>query len=66
MVVVPPPVTPEDDRELADHDLDGDPGQDPGDHRGGEELGDPPETAETDDDEQRAHQQRDKGHRPSA
>ena len=43
MVVVPPPLHPQDGRDLADHDLDGDPGQDPGDHRGRQELRDPPQ-----------------------
>ena len=56
-------VHPEDDRELADDDLDGDPGQDTGDHRSGQELGDPPKAAETDGDQQTADQQGGEGHR---
>ncbi len=52
MVVVPPPVHPEDDRELADNDLDGDPGQDTGDHRRRQELGDPTQAEQADGDQQ--------------
>jgi hypothetical protein len=48
---------PQDDRDLADDDLDGDPGQDSGDHRGGQELRDPPQAEEADGDQQAADQQ---------
>src|ERR1022692_1663364 len=44
---------PEDDRDLADDNLDGDTGQEPVDDRGGEELCDPPQAAEADHDQQR-------------
>jgi len=41
----------QDDGDLPDDDLDGDAGEDPGDHRCREELGDPPETEQADRDQ---------------
>ena len=40
----------EEDGDLAYDDVDGDPGQDAGDHRGREQLGNPSETAHADED----------------
>ncbi len=50
------------ERDLSGHDHDGDAGQDTGDHRRGEELGDPSHAEQTEEDEDPSDHQCRKGH----
>ena len=62
MVVVPPPATPRTTGIWRTVDLDGDPGQEPGDHRGGEKLRDPAQAQEADGDQDVTDEQGGEGH----